>query len=493
MNYLRAITLALGGYYFGYYIGITNPMADPLTTYYNIDKDSITGFKGNINSFFSLGAMVSVFLVGPLSNIIGRVRVLILAEVIGIITSYLYTIKSVPLLLTLRAVGGVITGINSGVGPVALSEMFPGPITGFGGLFLYFSITSFILLGWISAPICGNSQACLVKNVKIIFAWPGAVGILRLILLMVLFKFGALESPGFYLNKIKPGKTPPQEVASKTESIKGWYATVYAEQDVDQVVAKTLEEHEEASSKVQPGFVTMFSANYRFRLITAVLMNIFQQLSGVNFLIFYSTQLFNTISGNGPFMSLVIAGANICGAIVGLFTIERLGRRFNMMYGALLQCICFILLIVGSKLVDTNKTISSIISTASVCFYMIGFAVGLGGTMPIFCAEIIPAVGVGIAASMQWLTGAGIGQLVPIFLKQFGPDALIGFFAACLVVTFFFSNFACVETKGMDEQDVELVYKGGVSKDGRKHQFSWIKFKGTIAQEASGDDFAKAY
>ena len=91
--------------------------------------------------------MFTVFLVGPLSNIIGRVRVLILSEIMSLICCYLYTIKSIPLLYFVRAVGGIITGINSGVGPVALREMFPSSVTGFAGVFLYFSLTSFILLG----------------------------------------------------------------------------------------------------------------------------------------------------------------------------------------------------------------------------------------------------------------------------------------------------------------------------------------------------------
>ena len=334
-----------------------------------------------------------------------------------------------------------------------------------------------------------------MENADIVLCWPGAVGLLRLILLLVLFKFGALESPGYYLNQIKPGKTPAEEIEKKTESIRNWFACVYQEQDVDQVVAKTLEEHEEASSKVQPGFTTMFSKQYRFRLLTACLVNIFQQLSGVNFLIFYSIQLFNKISKNGPFMALVIAGANICGAVVGLFTIERFGRRFNLMYGSLLGAICFVLLIVGIHIPD--PLISEIVSTAAVLFYMVAFAVGLGGTMPIFCAEIIPAVGVGIAASMQWLAVAAIGKGVPLLLPPegpFNPEELIGFFAFCLLVSFFFTNYACVETKGMDEADVESVYSGGVSRDGRKHPFSWINFKGTfVTEEPKGEDFAKDY
>ena len=60
MNYIRGLTLALGGYYFGYYIAITNPMVKPLILLYDLHDDPVTHddaatqFKGNINAFFSL-------------------------------------------------------------------------------------------------------------------------------------------------------------------------------------------------------------------------------------------------------------------------------------------------------------------------------------------------------------------------------------------------------------------------------------------------------
>ena len=156
LNYFRAFIIGFGCYYLGYYIGILNPMGNPLAkiVYKMEDKNEIASFVGNLNLYYSLGAMISVFVVGPLSDTIGRIKLLIICEVISIGTGYLYTIKSTTILLMTRAIGGVIAGLNSSAGPIALAEMFPSAVTGAGGLFLYFSVTSFIFLGYLSAPFC---------------------------------------------------------------------------------------------------------------------------------------------------------------------------------------------------------------------------------------------------------------------------------------------------------------------------------------------------
>ena len=60
-----------------------------------------------------------------------------------------------------------------------------------------------------------------------------------------------------------------------------------------------------------------------------------QQMSGINFLIFFSTKIFDEISGNGSLMTLVIAISNIAGGIVGSYTVGKLGRKFNLVYGPL--------------------------------------------------------------------------------------------------------------------------------------------------------------
>lgn len=348
-NYLRAIALSMGGYYFGYYIGIFNPLGNPLVErVYNRTGDARDQLVGNINLFFTLGAAISVFISGPLADLVGRIRLILVCEIVAIVTCALYWIESVPVLLGVRFLSGIITGINAGIVPFTLTEMFPSSLTGFGGLFFYFALSSHILLGSFANPICGSESnkdardQCLARNWRYFLCWPIIIAGLRLFLLISSFKFGVLESPGYFLNKLKG-----EELRT---ALSKWFRTVYAEEYVDKKTEMVIRESEQANEKQEPGLAAMFSQTYRFRFTVVCLLNIIQQFSGINFLIFYSTDLFNQLSGNGATMSLLIGFANVFGALVGMYSIGKYGRRFNMIMGCLLQALSFSTLGMGKPL-----------------------------------------------------------------------------------------------------------------------------------------------
>ena len=231
MNYSRAILLAFGGYYFGYEVAIMNPMADPLgQIVYNLKGGELKDFQSNINAAFTLGALVAVGLAGPLSNSIGRIRWLMILEMMGIGLGYVYTIKSVYVLYLARALSGVISGSNSALGLVAISEMFPSAITGFTGLFLYIMLTGFILITSSIKPLLGNSNQRLADHWQLIMALPSFVGVIRLILMMIFFKFGKYESPGYWFARLR-GEANALRLKEK---LTDWFSQVYEERFVAQ-------------------------------------------------------------------------------------------------------------------------------------------------------------------------------------------------------------------------------------------------------------------
>lgn len=338
----------MGGYYFGYYIAIFNPLGEPLAEkVYNYTGDQKLNLIGNLNLFFTIGAAISVFLSGPLSNLIGRIRLILFLEFLALGTCLLYSFKSVTILLALRAASGIITGLNAAVVPVALTEMFPGSLSGFTGVFFYFSLTCFILLSFFVNPLCGSEEdkdaraQCLADNWRPLLVFPGAVSLIRLLMLIFLYKFGALESPGYYINKFSDSKE------KLTQELKKWFSTVYAEDYVDRRVEQAIRLADKSKNQEKPSYGAMFSGQFRFRFFVVCMLNVLQQLSGINFLIFFSTALFDQLSGNGATMSILIGAANIFGAVVGMYSIGRYGRRFNLIMGCLLQALSFATLGMG--------------------------------------------------------------------------------------------------------------------------------------------------
>jgi MFS family permease len=343
MNYLRACILAFGGYYFGYEVGIMNPMATPLgSLVYKLEGSALDSFRSNVNSFFTLGALVAVGLAGPLSNTIGRVRWLIILEVIAVGFGYVYTIENTTALYVARAVSGMIAGSNGALGLVTISEMFPSVIAGFSGLFLYIVLTSFILITSLFKPILSTDEK-LADNWRLIMLIPSFVGAVRLTLLLLLFKFGAYESPGYLFANLR-GESKAVELRKKLSE---WFSNVYLQNCVDAKTDKAIDDFRKAQQQDEPTFVALFTSTYRYRFSICCFLNVMQQMSGINFLIFFSTKIFDEISGNGSFMTLVIAISNIAGGVVGSFTVGKLGRKFNLVYGPLVQGVSFGILSLG--------------------------------------------------------------------------------------------------------------------------------------------------
>lgn len=387
-------------------------------------------------------------------------------EVIAFFTSLAYSVKSIFLLLVLRTISGVVAGLGTAIVPIALTEMFPSNLSGFGSFFQYLCVSSFILIGMFANPICGSGDdkesrsICLANNWRLLLTWPAALSVLRLILLAYAFKLGSLESPGYYLNKLKG--------VELKQALNKWFSTVYPPRFVIRKVNKVIKDSEEIKSKQEPGLSSMFSKMYGFRFFVVCMLNTLQQFSGINFLIFFSTTLFDQLSGNGATMSLLIGAANVSGALVGMFSIRRYGRRFNLVIGCLLQAFSFATLGMGNFSLSNFflgiSIGSKIIPAISAVMFTLSFAVGYGGTMPLYCAEIIPSIGVGLGCGLRWVGAAIIGKYVPLVLKIIGPLGMIMFFIVCNVISFFFIDFACPETKGLSEKDIEDIFGGKKSK-----------------------------
>jgi hypothetical protein len=174
-------------------------------------------------------------------------------------------------------------------------------------------------------------------------ALPSLVGIVRLVLMIVFFKFGAYESPGYFFARLR-GEAGAVELREK---LTDWFSQVYQPQCVDQKTDDAIADFRKAQQKDEPTLVAMFTSTYRYRFLTCCAINILQQMSGINFLIFFSTKIFDQLSGNGKTATVVIGISNVLGGVVGSFTVGKFGRKFNMQYGALVQAVAFGFLSLG--------------------------------------------------------------------------------------------------------------------------------------------------
>lgn len=402
LAYGLAALIGTGGFYTGYYMSIFNPIGSYLfENHYKMNEDKKNASLGNINLFFPIGAAISVLAFGPLSNKLGRVRTLLLAELVALLAYLFYSSASLKLLYTARFLGGMTGGINVAGASVVLSEFFPRSISGAGGIFVYTNITFSILLSLGLQRLLGTSY--MGENWRFFIVWPVLLSVIRISLFVFVYR---VESPKFFLNQEKmPKQTQKEKIF---DSLRFFYSSEESEIEAGKMVSNSENEF----GRREATFKELFNLRYRFRTIGGSILNIIQQLSGINFLIFFSTDFFNEVSGNGETISFLMGLSNFFGSIIGLFALSKFGRRFNLLFGTLVQFLAFSVLSIC--IYTGNKFFPAL----AVIFYMTGFAMGLGGTIIPYTADILPSVGVGLANCIQWVMAALIGKFTPLLNEQ---------------------------------------------------------------------------
>ena len=398
--YIIALVVGSGGFYTGYLTSIFNPIGTPLLRDdYKLDKKEIAYALGNINLFFSLGGLVSVLGFGYLFDILGRKKSLILSEIMTVGASLCYCIKFIPCLYLARFISGLSAGVNVSGASVLLGELLPKSVSGFGGIFIYTSITFAILVSYLQQTFF--SQEFMGKHWRIFLIWPLILSFIRIILLL---KFVPMETPQFYLARI----TNNDQILKETliNVLSPLYESSQIEEEVDKLIAENKVDKKETS------FLQLFSSRYLYRTIGGCLINLSEQFCGVNFLVFFSTDLFNEISNNGEFMTTVLGVANFFGSFIAIYAVQKFGRRFNIVTGVLVQLLSFSLL--SWAIFYNNK----ILPAFCVTLYMLGFAMGIGPTIIPYCADILPPMGVGFAKAFQWIGSSTVAKVSPILEQK---------------------------------------------------------------------------
>jgi len=216
-----------------------------------------------------------------------------------------------------------------------------------------------------------------------------------------------------------------------------------------------------------------------FRTWTGILLQGWQQLTGINFIFYYGTTFFMQAGITNSFIIQIIADVvNTVMTIVGVQLIDRVGRRRLLLIGAIGMCVCeFIVAIVGttvghpSSTGAVNKSAQNVL-IAFVCFYIAFFATSWGPVAWVLTGEIFPlsirAKGMSLSVASNWLWNFGIGYATPYLVdaSSFGVNGVkaanLGvkvFFiwGGTCVGCFIFTYFFIPELKGLSLEQVDLL------------------------------------
>jgi sugar porter (SP) family MFS transporter len=205
----------------------------------------------------------------------------------------------------------------------------------------------------------------------------------------------------------------------------------------------------------------IFSRIYSFPLMLAFLLAFFNQLSGINFLLYYAPEIFGRAGIDNPLRASVYIGlANLVFTMLGMALIDRAGRRQLLIIGSVGYIISL------SVVAWAFKTdASAVLLLSFILIFVASHAIGQGAIIWVFISEIFPnkvrAMGNSFGCGVHWVLAALITMLTPVFLDadngifKDNPWPIFAFFAFMMGLQLLFALFLMPETKGASLEELE--------------------------------------
>lgn len=240
---------------------------------------------------------------------------------------------------------------------------------------------------------------------------------------------------------------------------------LYSKDLMDQHPVGPAMVHPSEATAKGPSWTDLFEPGVKHALVVGVGIQILQQFSGINGVLYYTPQILDE-AGVGVLLSnLGISSASASLLISAITTLLMLpciavamrlmdisGRRTLLLTTIPILILALVILVLGS-LVNLGATVNAAISTVSVVVYFCCFVMGFGPIPNILCAEIFPTrvrgICIAICALTFWICDIIVTYSLPVLLKSVGLSGVFGMYAVVCVISWAFVFLKVPETKGM--------------------------------------------
>ncbi|XP_077371080.1 solute carrier family 2, facilitated glucose transporter member 5 isoform X2 [Festucalex cinctus] len=419
---------------YGYNVAVINSPAPVMQHFYNLTfveryatpmgENLLTLLWSLSVSMYPLGGFFGSLMVAPLVNKLGRKGTLLFNNIFSIVPALMMGVselaKSYEIIIVARFIVGICAGLSSNVVPMYLGELAPKNLRGAIGivpqLFITIGILSAQVLG--IRNILGNSTGWTILL--------GLTGIPAVIELMLLPFFP--ESPRYTL--IQRGDETTAKKA--LQSLRG-------RDDVTKEISEMCLEHQSERAEGRLSVLSLLSQrSLRWQLVSIVIMNMGQQLSGVNAIYYYADSIYATagVAENDiQYVTVGTGAVNVFITIAAVFIVEASGRRPLLLCGFGICCGACVLLAVALTFQE-SVTWMPYISITCVIVYITGHAIGPSPipyvvTTEMFRQSARPAAFM-VAGSVHWLSNFTVGLLFPFMERGLGPYSFVIFSFICL-------------------------------------------------------------
>jgi SP family arabinose:H+ symporter-like MFS transporter len=450
--YLLSISIvsAMGGLLFGYdwvVIGGAKPFYEP---FFGITGSP--GLQGWAMSCALIGCLAGALLSGWLSDRFGRRRLLILSAALFIIASLgTGSAGSFEAFIVFRMLGGVGIGLASNLSPMYIAEVTPGNVRGgfvsINQLTIVIGILAAQLINWrIAQPVPPEATTA-----DILTSWNGQSGWRWMFyactvpaLLFFIFMWFVPESPR-WLAKNRDNHPKVRKILAKI----GGDEYAGAELVAIEETLKTSSEKTDIRALFQSGLTKL--------LVLGVVLAVFQQWCGINVIFNYAQEIFSNAgySVSDILFNIVITGSvNLLFTFVGMFTVDRLGRKALMLLGA--GGLAGIFAILGSMYFFQLKGLPLLIM---VVMAIACYAMSLAPVTWVILSEIFPnrirGAAMSVATFSLWAACFVLTYTFPLLNQLLKASGTFWLYGMICLLGFFFILKKLPETKGKSLEQIE--------------------------------------
>lgn len=441
--YLIAAIAATGGLLFGFDTGVINVALPSLRLQFGLSPSE----ESVVVSAVLFGAMFGPFVSGALSDKLGRKKINIIASLVFLLGSILTAMAiSVSFLIVGRLFLGLAIGIVSGTVPLYLAELAPKEKRGRLVTFFQLAITIGILMSYVVGYFFEGSEDAW----RLMF-WAGFVPALLLFLGMLFVP----ESPRWLIAKGKDEKA--LEVLNRLRTVD------VAEKEY--VETKKLLEEEQIS---ETNWKELFSKRLRIPLMIGIGIFGIQQFSGINAIIYFSTDIFKDLfsSSEATLATVGVGIVNTFATILGMQFLDKWGRKPLLYTGLIGTAVC--LGTVGLAFLfkeNLPESMRQVMLVGGIYTYIVFFAISLGPLGWLLISEIYPLKIRGFASSMgsfnHWFFDLLVTFSFPLLrATSLGQNGgIFGIYMLVVLLGLFFAKFVVFETKGLSLEDIEKKWK----------------------------------
>jgi len=423
-----SLIAALGGLLFGFDTAVISGTTDDLRRVFSLG-DGALGFTV---ACALIGTILGALSAGWPADRWGRRASLLLVAV-------LYFVSAIGSawpwgwisLLVFRFVGGIGVGMASVVCPLYIAEIAPASRRGRLVALAQFNVVLGILLAYLSNWLIGG-----LRPGGDAWRWMFGVEALPAALYFGLL-FLTPESPRWLIAR------------GREDEARGVLESVGSDEDVDGI---RLALSDESGGRTE----SLFSKRYRRPVLLAIAMAAFNQLSGINAIIYYTPDIFRMAGydrASALIQSVVIGGTNLALTMAGLSLIDRFGRRTLMLVGSIGY-----VLSLSATAYSYYSGHGGLLLLLSLVVFIAAHAFGQGAVIWVFLSEIFPnrvrAKGTALGSTVHWIMAAVISWTFPLIAARSGGHTF-SVYALCMAGQLVWVLAIMPETKGIRLEAME--------------------------------------